>query len=654
MSVSSDALRSIPLAVRLTHRLRAWWGGRLRRKIMLAMLAASALASVLLLVSFFAVYRGQLAQQRVMASMEVNRLFQATLEGAMAGQDSERLVQTMAQMRQQQGVLDVRILDQSGRVHFASDTSAVGALIPLPKDVAPVEVEGVIAVPFQILDAGRDVLRSFNPVNRSACVGCHTDYDAQWAGGLLVVDHDARTIRSQARGSALALTFGAALVMLLSCVVGYRALRRYVMVPVDALADAAQRLSEGDHSVRVVVDGEDELAELGRTFNRMAANLETTYLELNAQHRYLRSLLDSLPDAVRVIAPDYRVLAVNSAYCKLLGLNREAALGQHCYQTHRALKEPCPPTLSICPLHALSDDQPMLKYEERLMRVDGAEVTVETVATRILLEGAEGPQACVVESLRDLSTLARYSQEQRLSEIGMLAAGIAHEIHNPLASVRLAVQSLTRSAAENTLRAGEMEDSLALVDGEIDRCIEVTRRLLMLCRHPNEILQSTDVNHAMHDAAMLLSYDALEGGIEQVEDFAPEAPCVNADPSELRMVIFNMVQNAHHAMPDGGRVRLMSRVEGEQVVIEVVDTGVGISAENIGRIFQPFYSLRADGVMGTGLGLSIVRSTVSRYNGTIDVASEPGKGACFTIRLPLIDTAGSVGSLPEIPVQPSD
>ncbi|MCL2636395.1 MAG: ATP-binding protein, partial [Betaproteobacteria bacterium] len=237
---------------------------------------------------------------------------------------------------------------------------------------------------------------------------------------------------------------------------------------------------------------------------------------------------------------------------------------------------------------------------------------------------------------RDLSTLARYSQEQRLSEIGMLAAGIAHEIHNPLASVRLAVQSLTRSADDKDLAKGELQDGLAVVDGEIDRCIEVTHRLLLLCRHPDEVLQCVDVNHAMHDAAMLLGYEALAGGIEQIEDYAAESPLVHADPSELRMMIFNMVQNAHHAMPEGGRVHLRSRLEEETVLIEIADSGVGIAPENLERIFQPFYSRRADGALGTGLGLSIVRSTVNRYHGHIEVASTPGRGTRFRIRLPLV------------------
>ncbi len=636
MSISSSpAIEAPPRIARPAGRLRAWWAARLRRKIVLAMLAASALASVLLLGVFFAVYRGQLIEERASASMQVNRLLEAALENAMLKRDVPGLQQIIARLGLQPGILGVRILDPAGTIHFASDPSLTGGHFSLPDDIDPAGFAR-----FTASDTGQEVLRSVNPVfNQAACTGCHGPLDTHPLNGVLVVDYDASSMRAQARNSALGLTAGAALVMLLSCVVGYHALRRYVMLPVDALAQAAHRLSEGDHSVRVSTRDDDELAQLGQTFNRMAASLETSHGELQAQQRYLRSLLDSLPDAVRVISPDHRILAVNDAYCRLLGLSREAALAQKCYRTSHTLDEPCPSTLTICPLLALSDAQPMLKYEQRLFRSDGAEVAVETVASRIMLEDPDGARPCVVESLRDLSTLARYSQEQRLSEIGMLAAGIAHEIHNPLASVRLAVQSLTRSAQENTLADGELEDCLGLVDGEIDRCIDVTHRLLLLCRHPNEVLQSVGINHAMHDAAMLLNYDALARGIRQVEDFSPDSPMVYADPSELRMMIFNMVQNAHHAMPEGGEVSLRSRVEGGHAVVEIADTGVGITPENLARIFHPFYSQRADGAMGTGLGLSIVRSTVARYNGTIEIDSAPGKGARFRIRLPLIGAA---------------
>ncbi len=641
MSVPAESIPNPhrPTPVLLLSRLRAWWAARLRRKIMLAMLAASALASVLLLLAFFAVYRSQLAQERTVASMQVNRLLESALENAMLKRDVPGLQQIVAHLGQQPGILGVRILDPSGMIHFASDPQLAGQHFPLPSGIGDTGSAG--RAQFTTLDSGQEVLRSIDPVfNQAACSACHGPLNEQPLNGILVVDYDADTMRAQARNSALGLTAGAALVMLLSCVVGYHALRRYVMTPVDALAEAAQRLSEGDHTVRVSTRDDDELAQLGQTFNRMAANLETSYGELHAQQHYLRSLLDSLPDAVRVISPDHRILAINNAYCKLLDLSREAALGQKCYRTSHALDEACPPTLALCPLHALNDAQPVLKYEQRLVRADGTEVAVETVASRIMLAGPDGEQACVVESLRDLSTLAKYSQEQRLSEIGMLAAGIAHEIHNPLASVRLAVQSLTRSTHENTMGEGELEDCLGLVDGEIDRCIEVTRRLLLLCRHPNEVLQSVEVNHAMHDASLLLSYDALARGIEQIEEFAPDSPTVNADPSELRMMIFNMVQNAHHAMPEGGKVHLRSRIDADHVVIEIADTGVGIPPENLARIFQPFYSQRADGAMGTGLGLSIVRSTVTRYNGTIGVDSTPGQGTCFSIRLPLTSQGG--------------
>jgi len=636
MLVSTENIRipPRPMPPRLLRRLGGWWAARLRRKIMLAMLAASALASVLLLLAFFPVYRGQIEQERTAASMQVNRLLEATLENAMLKRDVPGLQQIIARLGQQPDILGVRLVNPAGVVRFASNSQWVNGRFPLPDDLPGVGLARFTA------DGSQEILRSIKPIfNRAACTGCHGALDTHPLNGVLIVDYDARTIRSQARNSALGLTAGVALVMLLACVVGYRALRRYVIAPVDALADAARRLSEGDHGTRVLAHDDDELAQLGQVFNRMAANLETTYGELRAQQHYLRSLLDSLPDAVRVIGLNHRILAVNDAYCTLLGLGRETALAQKCYHSCHALDEPCPPTLMLCPLHALNDAQPVLKYEQRMRRRDGGEVAVETVASRIMLEGPEGKSPCVVELLRDLSTLTRYSQEQRLSEIGMLAAGIAHEIHNPLASVRLAVQSLTRSTSENALGQDELQDCLGMVDGEIDRCIEVTRRLLLLCRHPSEVLQSVDVNYAMHDAAMLLSYDAMAGNIEQIEEFAPELPLVHADPSELRMMIFNMVQNAHHAMPEGGKVHLRSRIEADHVLIEIVDTGVGIAPENLSRIFQPFYSQRADGELGTGLGLSIVRSTVSRYHGTIEVDSVPGRGTRFSIRLPFIGQA---------------
>ena len=131
-----------------------------------------------------------------------------------------------------------------------------------------------------------------------------------------------------------------------------------------------------------------------------------------------------------------------------------------------------------------------------------------------------------------------------------------------------------------------------------------------------------------------MGWDAQEASIDIVKSF-PEQPLrVFANDGEIRMLVLNLVQNAFHAMPSGGKLRITGSIEADEVVVRFCDNGVGISDENLPRLFMPFFSRRADGVEGTGLGLPISRSITESFEGSLEVESELGKGSCFIVRLP--------------------
>jgi signal transduction histidine kinase len=310
-------------------------------------------------------------------------------------------------------------------------------------------------------------------------------------------------------------------------------------------------------------------------------------------------------------------------------------IGQTCFASSHRRDTACVGTMVVCPLVECKQEGEVLKATHRHQCSDGRALPVEVHAARIAIGG----KAYVVESIRDLSEVARISHEQRLSELGLLAAGVAHEIHNPLASIRLVVQGLTRELRAGGSDLAKTGQYLELIDGEIDNCITVTRRLLLLSRQPEGRRQLVDVVAAIDDALRLLDYDAQARGIRQT--FQPPASPIHvlADEGEVRMILLNLLQNAHHAMPQGGAVTVRAGIHGNEAAIEVADSGCGIAAEHIEHIFDPFFSRRADEVAGTGLGLTIVRNIVERFDGSIDVDSVVGEGATFTVRLPLASAA---------------
>jgi signal transduction histidine kinase len=282
-----------------------------------------------------------------------------------------------------------------------------------------------------------------------------------------------------------------------------------------------------------------------------------------------------------------------------------------------------------------------VKTLHRHRRIGGGTLQVEIhgAPMRIQLDGE--PRTLLVESIRDLEEQIRYSHEQRLSELGELAAGLAHEIHNPLASVRMALDMLLRGPDGVSTLAPATEEYLAVVDGEIDKCLEVTRRLLRLSAFPSGQPQLIEVNPTVTDILALVHWEAESRGVGIEQSLAEPSPRVLCSDSDLRMVLLNLVQNAFHAMPQGGHLEVFTRRRDRRAEVEVKDDGVGISPAHLAHIFDPFFSRRADQVRGTGLGLPISRAIVQRFGGQIRVDSHPGEGATFTVTLPDADPPGS-------------
>lgn len=610
----------------------------LKRHILARLSLAAIAISALLLVVFLTAYRSQLVGERSRASLGFNLLLQAALENAMLKRDVPGLAEIVARLGAQPGIRGVMILNPLGDVRFASAPEKLGLKLPglVPAPGAQPAAE------FGTAEDSREVLRSINPVrNQPPCAPCHGEAAGHPVNGILVVDYDAGEIRAQAWRSALAFAAAGIAVLALIMAVLWRSLSRQVLEPVAALGRASAALERGRLGERVRLAGNivpGELTELGERFNRMAERIEAQLARLRAHETYLQDILDSLPDGIRVIrASDMQVVLANRAFCRQIGKDAAAVLNRRCHEVSHDRAEPCIPTLVVCPLVELKEVGATLKATHHHQRGDGTQFPAEVHAVLVELDGTDGKERYLVESVRDLGQAVHISQEQRLAELGMLAAGIAHEIHNPLGSVRLGVQGLAREIRAGRNAPEQIVNYLELIDQEIDNCIAVTRRLLLLARPPAGSLQLVVINEALADTLQLLEYDARTHDIRQETRLCATPLRILADEAEIRMIFLNLVQNAHHAMPEGGTLTVRLAADGDRALIEIADTGVGMAADFVSRIFDPFFSRRADGVKGTGLGLTIVKNCVERMSGTIGVESTPGRGTRFTIRLPLAE-----------------
>lgn len=610
-----------------------WLNSRLGRKFAIGTAVGLLASSLLFLVLFLALYRAELAAERTAAAEQVNQLLQTSLENAMLKRDLEGLRLIVDRLGQQPGIDAVYITNPAGEIRFSSDPSLLGGLQAAdPAQLTPF-------TSFTETAQGREILRSVNPVaNQAQCKECHGPMEQRPINGVLYVDYDAAPIRHKAQMTTLLLMGAGATIVLLNLAGGWWFIQRFVINPVDKLTLTSQALAQGDLSKRAHPQGNDELAQLGHSFNRMADQLQERIDESEHQSGFLQSLLDAIPDGVRVISPDYRVVMANQAYRRQLGLHDADGVGDTCYRISHQSDHPCAGTLITCPVQEIGMHGKPVKALHRHHDIDGKAIDVEIYAAPLvaMLEGKH--QTLIVESIRDLSKEIKYSHEQKLSELGKLATGIAHEIHNPLASVRLALDSLRSGVTDVD---PEITEYLELVDHEVDQCVKFTERLLRLGMQPSEAPELVELTPVVEDTLGLVRWDAEQRKIVMTSALEPGLRALASD-SELRMVMLNLIQNAFHAMPQGGELEVSSRLAVPWIEITVCDTGMGIQPERLPRIFDPFYSRRADGAKGTGLGLSIVRTIVEGYGGRIEVRSEPGHGSRFIVLLP--DAASASGT----------
>ncbi len=605
--------------------------GSLNRKLTLMLYGVLTLTSLLFLILLFGAYQIQLKNERAHVSSQLNLLFAATLENAMLKRDIDGLSEVMSRLAEQPEVLEVAIVNPHGEIRFSSDEKQVGKKLHAAIGALCEGCEGNfdaarITTRFVTADDGTRLLRSVNPVlNKPKCAGCHGTPAEQPLNGLLMVDYDAEPMLQKARSSLLFLLFSGFIVMLLTLGTVWWFIRRHVLAPVNELENACQHLSRGNLAYRPTIDSDDEFGSLSDNFNRMAQRLEKSLNQLLEKETYLQALIDAVPDGIRVIDEQFTTVNANDAFCGMLGLTRDEVIGACCYHNSYRRDEPCPPTLISCPVHEIHQHPVPIKTMHEYVSADGNTMKVQVFAAPMEVEIDGESRRFVVESIRDLMKDIHFSHEHKLSALGQLAAGVGHEIRNPLSSIRLALDTVLKKLRGNKQVDAQAIEYLDLVDGEIDKCLDITSRLLKMSSLPGECSQLIDLHTAISETVSLVRYEGEQLGIEITLSFTALPPRVIATETDLRMVVLNLVQNAFHAMPQGGQLNISTRVVGRVVEIDVADSGVGIAADDLPHIFEPFFSHRADQQKGVGLGLTICQSLVKRYQGTISVV-RPARG----------------------------
>jgi two-component system sensor histidine kinase PilS (NtrC family) len=363
---------------------------------------------------------------------------------------------------------------------------------------------------------------------------------------------------------------------------------------------------------------------LAEGLRRADARLEKTSTQLAGLQAFNQHVIDSLTSGLLTTDAEGTVVTFNRAAEAITGVRAEEAVGRAASDVLQV-----PPALNL-----LSDPvaaTPARRLEVGHVRPDGR--AIELGFTSAPLVTPAGPVGFLV-TFQDVTEVKRIEREmriqQRLAAVGEMAAGMAHEIRNPLASMSGSLQML-RQELPLDLEQSQLMD---IVLRESERLNETIRSFLTYARPQRMSTTRMDMRQVLRDAATLLRNSSELNERHDIHlELPPEALWYEADERQIRQIVWNLATNGLRAMPDGGRLTLSARPDGgaADVVLAVRDEGLGIPPEELEQIFQPF---RSTFDRGTGLGLAIVHRIVGEYGGDIQVTSERGAGTTVRVRLP--------------------
>lgn len=351
--------------------------------------------------------------------------------------------------------------------------------------------------------------------------------------------------------------------------------------------------------------------------------------ELRLLKEFNESIIESINVGLVAVDLDGRVTRLNSALEHILDLRRDAAIGK---LVEDLFSEDFSDTLR----QVLGNDRWQLREIRNIYKIHTATRAGRTLVLNIsiapLQDASEQTGALVM--LEDVTSRIRLEeqlqQREKLSSIGLLAAGVAHEVNTPLTGVSSYTQMLLGMLPE----ADPKHALLQKVRRQAERATNIVNNLLNFSRTGGATeFSEIDISKVLDDTVQLLEPQLRRSQIEIVRAYDPEAPRVLGNSGKLQQVFTNLLLNARDAIPNGGKITIATATEDHSLTVEVSDTGIGIASENVAKIYDPFYTTKGVG-RGTGLGLAVTYGIVQEHSGHINVESAPGRGTTFRITLP--------------------
>ena len=376
--------------------------------------------------------------------------------------------------------------------------------------------------------------------------------------------------------------------------------------------------------------------------------VQNYFLRLAQEKGFLETVFNAIQEGVIVTDSKGRITYLNAAACELFGLHSSDATGKRLDERVRGLNWESLTQSSGPASRDMEIFYPanrfinfyivplMIEHRETGEKIDKRRATVGGLEN---LQDGQHEQVGHVMILRDITESRRSAQQiiesERLNALTLLAAGVAHEIGNPLNSLHIHLQLMERQVHKLDRDARqELQESIDIARSEVNRLDSIVTQFLRAIRPSNPELHPENVNTIVEEAVRFFTPEIQDRNVAVEQELRSDVPLLQIDRDQMKQAFYNVIKNSLEAMKRHGTLRIHTDRDDTHVLVSFTDTGSGMSAENLGRVFEPYFTTKPS---GTGLGLLIVRRIVREHGGELSIESSEGKGLTLTIRLPYID-----------------
>lgn len=434
------------------------------------------------------------------------------------------------------------------------------------------------------------------------------------------------------QGTRLIL-FNALLLSIFIIIIGYL-FNRWVLHPINNISAISEQISSGNLKLRIPLRQNlkyhDELDKFSQIFNQMLDNIENMILTVQDKEKFLQSLIDSIPDGIRVIDEKHNIVIANKAY--YIQSNDTPKINQKCYKSSFYNNRAC--INEQCPLHEILQNG---KTKSTTIQQFASNPNKYLSVNAALMQ-YDNSHRYIVEAIRDLSDDIDFSHQQKISSLSFLSSSIAHEIKNNLGALRMILEHIIEKTEKQKTNISSHKKMLKTLHKELVNTINIPERLLKMTRYSSQEDSEFNSINSLMEIIQMLDFEAKRKGIDLQLISSKKEVVLNGNETDFKIAIINILQNAINATDKGKITVNVTHSQKNGLNIKFIDTGSGISDSDLDYIFTPFFTQNKQtdktNSTGSGLGLPITKSIVEKLGGEIDVKSTIGKGSCFTLSFP--------------------